>query len=264
MNKSFITVILAFVVSVVASFSGNAQGRIDRIVEELEKSQGVEVTYTERRDPKTKKLIKQSIILSGNSKKQYEQLWQAFEHERANSVSVVKNRNRSFIIKFQDKNNRSSYALSISGTDWSLLVTKKNNDASSDDDWSLTELDSNDLAFNSLDGLGSLADLNDLNDLKGLVHLNSGIKIGDLGGNVTVYDSEGNVIYKSSSESSKNSNETIVINPSAKSSAKSAAKSKSRAKSNSKSTSISVNGSNSVRTVTTSNDGKTTTTTYYL
>ena len=265
MNKCFVTVVTAFVVAIVASFSCPAQARIDRIIKDLEKAQDVVVTYTERRDPKSKKMIKQSIILNGNSKKQCDMLWSAFEQERDNSVSVTMTRNRSFIIKFQDKNNESSYVLSVSGTSWSLVVSKRSNDAS-DDDLSFNEwgfnFDGNDFAFNSLDGLGSLGELNNLDGLSELNELN-GLNIDSLNGDVTVYDSEGNVIYRSKSNSSKDNTKTI-IKSSAKSSAKSAAKSKSRSKSKSKSTSISVNGSNSVRTVTTSNDGKTTTTTYYL
>lgn len=264
MNKYFITVVTAFVVAIVASFSCPAQARIDRIIKDLEKAQDVVVTYTERRDPKTKKMIKQSIILNGNSKKQCDMLWSAFEQERDNSVSVTKTRNRSFIIKFQDKNNESSYVLSVSGTSWSLVVSKRNNDAPDDDlswnEWGFN-FDGNDFAFNSLDGLGSLGELNKLEGLSELNELN--FNEGDLNGDVTVYDSEGNVIYRSKSNSSKDNTKTI-IKSGTKSSAKSGAKSKSRSKSKSKSTSISVNGSNSVRTVTTSNDGKTTTTTYYL
>ncbi|MDE5567759.1 MAG: DUF5024 domain-containing protein [Muribaculaceae bacterium] len=264
MNKYFVTVVTAFVVAIVASFSCPAQARIDRIIKDLEKAQDVVVTYTERRDPKSKKMIKQSIILNGNSKKQCEMLWSAFEQERDNSVSVTKTRNRSFIIKFQDKNNESSYVLSVSGTSWSLVVTKRAAGASNDDmSWNEWEFnfDGNDFAFNSLDGLGALGELNNLEGLSELNELN--FNEGDLNGDVTVYDSDGNVIYRSKSNSSKGNTKTI-IKSSAKSSAKSAAKSKSRSKSKSKSTSISVNGSNSVRTVTTSNDGKTTTTTYYL
>ncbi|MDE5595077.1 MAG: DUF5024 domain-containing protein [Muribaculaceae bacterium] len=263
MNKYFVTVVTAFVVAIVASFSCPAQARIDRIIKDLEKAQDVVVTYTERRDPKSKKMIKQSIILNGNSKKQCEMLWSAFEHERDNSVSVTKTRNRSFIIKFQDKNNESSYVLSVSGTSWSLVVTKRNNDAADDDlSWNEWEFnfDGNDFAFNSLDGLGSLGELNNLEGLSELNELN--LNAGDLNGDVTVYDSEGNVIYKSNFNGSKTTNIKTKAKSSAKSGAKSAAKSKARSKSTS--TSISVNGSNSVRTVTTSNDGKTTTTTYYL
>lgn len=260
MNKHIITVAMAFIVAIVSSVSCFAQARIDRIVKDLEKAQDVEVTYTERRDPKTKKLIKQSIILNGNNKKQYEMLWSAFEQERDNSVSVTKTRNRSFIIKFQDKYNESSYVLSVSVSTWSLVVTKRAAGASNDDmSWNGWEFnfDGNDFAFNSLDELGSLGELNNLEGLSELNELN--FNGGDLNGDVTVYDSEGNVIYRSKSNSSKDNTKTII-----KSSTKSSAKSKSRSKSKSKSTSISVNGSNSVRTVTTSNDGKTTTTTYYL
>lgn len=275
MNKHIIATAVAFTIALVSSFSSLAQSRIDRIVKDLEKAHDVEVTYTERRDPKTKKLIKQSIILSGNSRKQYDQLWDAFEQERSNSVSVTKTRNRSFIIKFQDKNVQSSYVLSESGgSSWSLVVTKRDNNCD-DRDLSFNDFDFDfdfdfgDFAFNGLEGLGSLGELGELGklgelgNLKDLDKLNdlNGLNADDFNGDVTVYDSEGNVIYKSKSNSSKGNSRTI-IKSNAKSAAKSGAKSKSHSKSTS--TSISINGSNSVRTVTTSDNGKTTTTTYYL
>ena len=84
MNRYFITVVTAFVVAIVASFSCPAQARIDRIIKDLEKAQDVVVTYTERRDPKSKKMIKQSIIINGNCKKQGEILGTAFDKKRHN------------------------------------------------------------------------------------------------------------------------------------------------------------------------------------
>lgn len=288
MNKHIITVTFAFVLAAVSAFSSFAQARIDRLVKDLEKASDVEVTYTERRDPKTKKLIKQSIILSGNSKKQYEQLWNAFEQERDNSVSVTKTRNRSFVIKFQDKNTHSSYVLSGSGTTWSLVVTKRDPNASDDNysyngfDFNGFDFDYDGFAFNDLSRLGELEGLDGINldelnnlDFSGLNEQLKGLDErinGEINGNVTVYDSNGNVIYKnnsSSSESSKNKTKAAAksaAKSAAKTAAKSAAKSASSPRSKSKSTSISISNSNSnsVRTVTTSSDGKTTTTVYQL
>lgn len=73
------------------------------------------MTYTEHRDPKTKKITKQNTILNGTNKSQADKLWKAFENERQNSVRVTKTRDQSFIIKFQDNKYSSSYVLTVSG-----------------------------------------------------------------------------------------------------------------------------------------------------
>lgn len=251
MYTRIITLTVTLIIALLSSFSALGQARIDRLVKEFEKDKDVQVTYTERRDPKTKKLVKQSIILNGNKKAQADKLWDAFEHERANSVSVTKTRDTSFVIKFEDNNTVSSYVLSVSNNNWSLVISKKGHD---DDDWPLSSsyirgLDNLCLNLDGLDGLEDLdsrLNLDALEALDGLDNLN----FDNISGNVTVYDSNGNIIYQSTDNASDGSNKSLKKN-----------KSKSKSKSTSKSTSK--NGKTKTVTTTTV-DGRTITTTQYL
>lgn len=192
MNNSFITKCAAIVIALLTSIASFAQARIDKEVARLEKSKDVEVTYTERRNPNTKKLIKQSIILNGDNKTQAEYLWKAFDEERENSVSVTKNRN-SFIIKFEDKQFISSYILKVDGSKWSLVVSKTGvNDKgySYNDDSGFF----NDLTFNDpqLEQLNALSQL-DLN--------NGEVFVG--------YASDGTILYRKDSKTVKPSNKKV-------------------------------------------------------
>lgn len=252
MYTRIITLAVTLIITLLSSFSVLAQARIDRLVKEFEKERDVQVTYTERRDPKTKKLIKQSIILNGNKKTMADKLWEAFEHERTNSVSVTKTRDSSFVIKFEDNNTVSSYVLSVSNNNWSLVISKKGHE--DDDDWPLSSsyirgLD--DLCLN-LDGLDRLENLDSglnieaLEALDGLDNLN----LNNISGNVTVYDSNGNIIYRSTDNASGRSK-------------KDSKKAKSKSKSKSTSKSISKNGKTKTVTTTTV-DGRTVSTTQYL
>ena len=55
MNNHFIAIILAVITAIAASVTSTAQASIDRLVNEFEKDKSVEVTYSEHRNPKTKK-----------------------------------------------------------------------------------------------------------------------------------------------------------------------------------------------------------------
>lgn len=225
MKTTILSRIIALGIIMLASLPIMAQGRIDKLVNQLEKKAGVTVTYTENRNPKTKKIVKQSTILSGNNTKDADALWQAFEGERENSVKIVKTRNESFIIKFEDKNYQSSYVLSVHGGNWSLVISKHcpgfEDDSSLSSNFDFSGFDFSDL---DLERLETLEALNSLGTLK-------------LSGDVLVYDKDGNVIYQSQTSDKRN-------NPDGKRSKKS------RSKSTSTSISRSGNGS-SVRTVTT-------------
>lgn len=264
---SFITV-LFILMSVVPSF---AQAKIDKLVSKLENSPQVDVTYTERRDPKTRKMLKQSTILNGSDRKTAEALWKAFEDECQNSVSVTKTRDKSFVIKFINKDVVSSYVLSISGS-WSLVISKRPMNNEDRDDYSFNNFDFsdfNDFAFempefnfdsmdalNSLDALGSLEQLNNLETLGSLGQLKDLGKLGDnfssFSGNVKVYDKNGNVIFEKSDDKADKS--------------KSKTKSKHKSKSKSTSTSISSsNGNSQTQTITTTTvNGKTYQTISYM
>lgn len=249
MNNHFITKTVAVIIAVMTSFASFAQERIDKEVARLEKDRNVDVTYTERRNPKNKKVERQSIILNGDNKVQAGALWRAFEAERENSISVTKKRNQSFIMKFEDKKYHASYILTVNDSKWSLVITKREPGADDNDLSYNYEGDCfNDLSFNGLECLDQLEQLNNLyqfNDIDGLSALDKlnvlegKIDKSNLGNNVTVYDSEGNIIYRKIASQSK-------------SAAKSEAKRSAKPKSTSKST----------RTVTQTSDGTTMTITY--
>lgn len=253
--SSLITALFLFA-SAIPAF---AQEKIDKLVSKIENNPDVSVTYTEKRNPKTRKMIKQSTILSGADKKTAESLWRVFEEERQNSVSVTKQRNKSFVMKFIKNNMVSSYILSIDGS-WSLVISKRPVEDDDMDDYSFNVLDFSgfdDLAFEmpgfNLDGLNSLSELdglNRLNELDGLGSHGSLNNLGNLGnsfetfnGNVKVYDKNGNLIFEKSNGKSGKS------------------KSKSKSTSTSSSSSSSSNSTKNVRTThtitTTTIDGKT-------
>lgn len=255
MNNRFITKTAAIIIAVMTSFASFAQDRIDKEVARLEKDSNVDVTYTERRNPKTKKIERQSIILNGNSKVQAQQLWRAFEAERENSISVTKKRNQSFVMKFEDKKYHSSYVLTVNDSKWSLVITKREpgvDDSDNGFSYNYSGDCFNDLTFNGhelldnfeqLNNLYKLNDLDGLNDLDKLNGLEGKSGTVKVNGDVTVYDSNGNVIYRKVGNKSKDA---------AKSEAKKSSKTKSKSTSK-------------TRTVTTtSNDGTCTTITYNI
>lgn len=238
MNKRFITLISAVVFALISSVATIAQDKIDKLVASLEKESNVQVTYTERRNPQTKKIVRQSTILNGNRKQQAEWLWNAFEQERPNSVSVTKTGSKSFVIKFQDKNYISSYVLGVNGTSWSLVITKRG--ANEDDDDYSFNYKLNDLNGLDLSGLCELSALESLNNLGSKLQIE--LDNAFTSGKFNIYDENGELII----------NDKIVItNPGMKTTKPKKSKSdKNKSKSTATSTSVSVGGKRTTRTVT--------------
>lgn len=93
-----------------------AQDRIDRVIDDLEKKADVETTYSENRTPKKHKLTRVTKVLNlhgPNSKAYYKRLVKAFEDERTNAVSAIKNK-QSYCYKFVDDKGSSTYTLTNS------------------------------------------------------------------------------------------------------------------------------------------------------
>lgn len=232
MTYRLITCLTIFVASLCASSSIAAQFRIDNIVSRLEKDPKVTVTYTEKREPKSHKLEKQSTILGGNSKKDAEALWKAFDAERNHSVSVTKTRDQSFIIKFITNDIMSTYILTVNGTSWSLVINKR---PAEEDEMSWTGFDFESLngleALNSLDALAGLDALNSLDALDGLYILNDLDSNISTNANVRIYDSSGKLIFENKGKSDSDNKD--------KGKDKTQAKAKAMAKELSKSSAIS-------------------------
>lgn len=106
-----VLLVIAFCFSV--NIISSAQKSIDNLVNKFEEDSNVEVTYMENRDPQTKEIVYKTLALKGDNAKQGQELWKAFEAERGNSVYIIKDKKKSFIIKFLDKNGYSTYILTI-------------------------------------------------------------------------------------------------------------------------------------------------------
>lgn len=116
-------------VAFLASVAASAQGRIDRVIDDLEKKNDVETTYTERRTAKSHKLYRTTMIINFKKDEYYKRLAKAFEDERDKSVSAIKTRDQR-TYKFIDDKGTSTYTL----TNNSVIKSWRGVEDSSDDD----------------------------------------------------------------------------------------------------------------------------------
>lgn len=130
--RIFLAVLLAAV-----TFAAGAQSRIDRVLNDLEKQADVETTYSERRTMKKHELYRTTTMMTFTRQEYYNKLAKAFEEERSNAVSAIKNSGQR-TYRFEDKKSQSSYTLTSS--DGKYTVVKS---------WSLKDVD--DEAYNDLD-----------------------------------------------------------------------------------------------------------------
>ena len=193
MKRILLTVIIALVTATGIS----AQSKIDEIVSKLKNDNNLDVIFTEKRDPKTKQILVQTVSINGNDKALAQKLWDTFEKEQENAVSVTRVRKQTFSLIFRSKNSKAEYILSRNNDFFRLNISRKNNsNRGSDDITSVTTDDmtyifDNNMAINierpdgidhieilqdpefiqnlkNLENLKGLEDLENLKDLEGL------------------------------------------------------------------------------------------------
>lgn len=97
--------------------------KIDKLIKDLEKSNGVEVTFTEKRDPATKSIYSTSYLIKFHKSKGKSFL-ELFEKERENSVEATKSKD-VYSLSFIDGDIKSTYVLISKGDVWTLTVEKR-------------------------------------------------------------------------------------------------------------------------------------------
>ena len=93
MKHTVLPRIAALTLALVATASGWSQKRIAQLADKLERLTECESYYTEQRNPKTKKLVKQTRTFQFTNKGLVTALIRAFEDERENTVKATKSRN---------------------------------------------------------------------------------------------------------------------------------------------------------------------------
>lgn len=133
---------LLILISLLAGIAASAQGRIDRVIDDLEKKNDVETTYTERRTPKTHKLYRVTVVMGFNNDKYFERLAKAFEDEREKAVSAVKSREyRTY--RFIDDKGTSTYTLyknSVVKT-WRSVEDNSDDESCVESSWNFNPID---------------------------------------------------------------------------------------------------------------------------
>ncbi len=133
---SSLRIYLALLLAAV-TFAAGAQSRIDRVLNDLEKQADVETTYSERRTMKKHELYRTTTMMTFTRQEYYNKLAKAFEEERSNAVSAIKNSGQR-TYRFEDKKSQSSYTLTSSVVKYTVVKS-----------WSLKDVD--DEAYNDLD-----------------------------------------------------------------------------------------------------------------
>lgn len=122
-SRTVLITVIALVAAVALPRTASAQGRIDKMVEYLEKRHDVNVTFTEKRSEKKKKLYKVSRVITFSNTDYVPRIRAAFEAERDKAVSAVKDDSDNLVFKFADKQGTSSYVLTYAYGTYTLVQT---------------------------------------------------------------------------------------------------------------------------------------------
>lgn len=127
--KAFAVMLLV----VVAALPAAAQDKIDKVLADLERKDDVTTTYSERRTRKKHKLYRITSVLTFTNKAYYQRLEKAFEDERANAVSAIKN-NGARNYRFKGNKTESSYSLSHNNGKYTVSKSWRDTSVSEGDD----------------------------------------------------------------------------------------------------------------------------------
>lgn len=165
------------VVAIVCSAIGaSAQSNIEKAVAKIEKAKGVNVTYTEKRNPKTKKPYKSDKVINISDKNLIQDLQRAFEKDEPNAVEITRVNNNFSTLTFIENNVKTEYSISKRKDSWTIIITKRTTKSvskrpsiSTIDDYeidlsSIEEL-LNDIDFTALDDYKNI-DLSDFSDIR--------------------------------------------------------------------------------------------------
>lgn len=123
MKRILLTVIIALVTATGIS----AQSKIDEIVSKLKNDNNLDVIFTEKRDPKSKQILVQTVSITGKDKAIAQKLWDAFEKEQENAISITRVRKQTFSLFFRAKNSKAEYILNRTNDWFRLNISRKNN-----------------------------------------------------------------------------------------------------------------------------------------
>ena len=120
MNKISVTILLAM-----STLMAVAQGKIDKAVAEVEKSQGVSITCTEKGDPETKQVYKMSKVIKFTDKRLATKVTEAIIAESENAIEYTRIDTEIYQVIFVDGDRRMEYYIAKydKNTDsWVLVV----------------------------------------------------------------------------------------------------------------------------------------------
>lgn len=140
------------------SLSASAQDKIDRVIEQLERTDGVSVTYTEKRNPKTKKTYKSSKVITFTDVTMANRLMKAMKEERENAIEISQVNKSINMLKFGDNDTYTKYTLINDGKSWTITVVLR----------ALKHYPADQLGMINLNDFNSLQSLESLESLEGL------------------------------------------------------------------------------------------------
>jgi len=128
MNMKVYKQILAFFAITLMAVGASAQAKIDKVISELETQKTSQVTYTEKRDPKSKAITKMSLVIVCGNGAMTDKVRNAFKAERENSLEYSQTGDAIFEIKFLDKTGMvTTYSFVINENAFVLSKVKKQN-----------------------------------------------------------------------------------------------------------------------------------------
>ncbi|MCM1028175.1 MAG: DUF5024 domain-containing protein [Pseudoflavonifractor sp.] len=121
MLKTLIPILL-FLIAPIGTF---AQKNLDALVNRFTDGQkGVEIIYSEQRDPVTHQIIKQDNMITSKDSGLLDEILKAINLDRQSAISYSKVDNDIVTVVFENNGITSTYSLIVDGKEWMFTSSK--------------------------------------------------------------------------------------------------------------------------------------------
>lgn len=141
MKHDLLSRTIAVAILALVSLSASSQTKIENLIQGMLNSKSNEVTYQERRDPKTRQITSSSYVIVSKDRALYDKVFDAIQQERPQSVKYSQVGNEVISITFYNQGSRISVSLvdenkNKSGS-WVLNFSKKPDNSSDKGEYGL-------------------------------------------------------------------------------------------------------------------------------
>ena len=118
MRIKFIRFIIALLFCAASTVTASAQTRIKNMIKEIKNKHESEIIFSQKRDPKTRKIVSQSFFFESSDKSLYKRMLKAFREDSEESLTYSQAGSKVITMQFIENGRMVNYSLIVDVKKW--------------------------------------------------------------------------------------------------------------------------------------------------